>query len=1046
MKHLPFVGREIEQQHFRQIILSSKHDNHNDTFFTNVVLIYGFGGMGKTTMCKKFREIAKIEFSEMTSIYIDWEAKTGYTYSPTELLDTIYNELKAYYAKELEPYLKHKKDIKSIQEEVDKILEKSKGMLDATQPIASTIATTTTGNPILGAPITGGFNILGTIIGNIEESRLKNKWGLKDDKFLSYENPELILADCMIECIEKITNSGTQKLLFILDTCEVIKLSEQWFINHFLVPMINKNNHVILIYSGRENTYNQRNITINDQTVLVKGFADKLTACTPFGIDMKLFSEVDIRKYLNQRLNMEVNEKVVQFIQKLSRGVPFAVDLLTNAIENIGVDSFLKQFNDKKFHSLIEFSDSNEQVIKNVTERFLYYCLQSENGKNDLIKIYSIAILREKNSEILKLIWQDSNPLDTLQNLQGKYSFFIGEAKLHDAFQSFIEEYILRNEILRGGIVKKIVDKALPIYQSIYEKENEKETDLRDRISEPRWRKATFNYLNCLSWSDADAAANFFLTRGIELLLFDVDFARDLKVIVDRLIKNELISNRIRKQVIIFSEAINSYRWYSFSEKLFSFCKEVLDEWHLDSTQKIILQIVVGRMKYLLNDFDGSLNVLSPIYNFPDLQKSIKEKLADTLNDVGEKFCLDKERNFYYSEIALSIFEKIIKLNNKRAAYFHRYAVMLRLGNKPKESIEYYLRATELNPKEEYLFKGLGFAYQDAKLYNEAIKIFEKLIEINPNSTINHNSIGNALIGLQYFDEAIVMFQKAIDLDPKNELPYINLADLLENLGRYDYATVLYDKLYKINNKNLNALWRKAGFHLNLNEFDTTIEECEKVLLMDSENSWTYVLLSMAYIGKGNSVKGKNLLDISLTKKTNWQGAFYGNVGYCYDELGEIENAIEFYIKGTENGSKNSHTGLGQIFLSQGNIEKAEEYLNVAIDKQTDNTNPLTSLALLHKLKQNSNESNRTFEMVIENAKQRPNINNQFNQVIAFAGLQNYDEASQLLKMLSSKFKISHLTVRKLFRDFDLLKKSANNSDELISLISEIEKLAITAN
>ena len=126
MKQLPFVGRENERLQFKQIINAAKYNADTNDLFTNTILIYGVGGMGKSTLCKKFLDIAKVEFPKMIRVYIDWEAKTGYTYTPTELLDIIYIELKVYFGKELEPYLKAKKDIKSIQDEIGKILEKEK--------------------------------------------------------------------------------------------------------------------------------------------------------------------------------------------------------------------------------------------------------------------------------------------------------------------------------------------------------------------------------------------------------------------------------------------------------------------------------------------------------------------------------------------------------------------------------------------------------------------------------------------------------------------------------------------------------------------------------------------------------------------------------------------------------------------------------------------------------------------------------------------------------------------------------------------------------
>ena len=361
---------------------------------------------------------------------------------------------------------------------------------------------------------------------------------------------------------------------------------------------------------------------------------------------------------------------------------------------------FLKKFGDEQFHSLIEISTSNEQVIKNVAERFLFYCLQSESSKADLPKIYSIALLKENNPEILKKLWQVSNPFATLQTLQGKYSFFIGEAKLHDAVEEFIEEYVLSNKLIKEGIVKEITASAFPMYQSIYEKECDKEPNLKDRFEESRWKKSTGNLLNCLSWNNSDLAAEFFIKRGIESLLFDADFIKVLRRPINKLVENELLSNKMRKQVATFTKASVSFRWYSFSEKLFSFCQTALDDWQLEPIHKNILQIIKGRMQYLNDDFDDALKTLNPISDINELQKSLKEKLAEALDSVGQKFCLDKENNFFYSGKATKIFETVILLYNKKASYFHHYAVMLRLSGKPKESIEFYLRATELNPKE----------------------------------------------------------------------------------------------------------------------------------------------------------------------------------------------------------------------------------------------------------------------------------------------------------------------------------------------------------
>lgn len=968
MNQLPFVGRENEQLQFKQIIRAITKKSDGNELYTNVVLIYGVGGMGKSTLCRRFLEIANAEYPEMTKVYIDWwRLKTGFTYTPAELLDTIYNELRVDFSKQLEPYIKAKKDIKVVQDEIDKILERDKGLIESAQPIATTIATATTGNPTIGAAVSGGLSFLGKWLSVANENRLKHKWGVNDEKLSLYKTPEEGLANHLIDGINKITSKAKHKILLVFDTCEVMRQSEEWLMNRFLVPMLNKNQSVILVYSGRDNTYTQRHITINEQTTLVKGFADILNTSPPLGIEMKLFSEVDIRKYLTLRLNTEVSEKAVQFVQKLSRGVPYAVDLLTNAIQNGGINAFLKNFDDEKFHSTMEITASNEQVIKNVAEKFLFYCFQSDENKADLPKIFSIAILKDINQELLKEIWQVSNPASALQTLQGKYSFFTSEGKLHETVQEFIEEYLLKNEPL---IVKEITNKALPFYRSIYESECKEEPLWKERFDEsPLWRKATYNLLNCLRWYDPDLAADFFIKRGIELLLFNTSFALELKKLIDKLLDNNLLRGRLRKQVIAYTGALADFHFYSFSEKTLILCQKALEEWQLDPIHYSILQMIKGRMQYHQNDYDGALNTLLSKCDENVLEKSGREKLAETLDDVGKKFCLDANNFYFFSEKSLNIFQKVLQLNDNNCYYNRHLGLMLYLGNEPEKSLIYFQKAIELKPKEEYIWNDLGDSYRNLGRYEEAITEYQKVIEINP--------------------------------------------------------------------KSLETYCRLSGLYIDIGELEKAEEECSKALQIDENHFLIYNCFGNIESAKGNFRKSIEHFQTCIEKKPTTLGPPYNNIGEAYSLLGDYEKATEFFNKAIEHKSENATTGLGSIFLKLGKLQDAERLLLQAIEKQKYKSTPKLYLAITYLYLGETVKANNYFNDVISFSDKIPIPDNQFNKVTALLALQKSEEAENILKQLSIRYKITPYIIKSFMYDLALLESAPSSSERVKEFIKK---------
>ncbi|MCP5102033.1 MAG: tetratricopeptide repeat protein [bacterium] len=885
MRNKVFVGRENELEMFRTTLDKTTAENKPDKPFANTFLLYGVGGMGKTYLCKKFAEITREAYPSSALVFIDWDARRrkGSTFTPQELLNTVALGFREYFPGQLKPYDSALEGMRKVREEIETALERQKQSLGNTADVADTAVSTATANPLIGKAVSTIFKMGGKKLSEREARILKEKAGVSDDHLFLYNDPDSAMALRLKECIDTVTREQDHSVVLILDTCELITAVEEWFNFNFLVPLVNGNTNMVLVFSGRHNPYTQRKVVIDGKTDLLRGMADIMTF-PPRTIDMQKFSRPEIENYLNEMGLTGFDAPVIDFLQTFSRGVPFAVNLLTDALDKLGTKRFLEDFGNREFRESLGREVSGDAIIRQVAERFLRYCIEDGGNREDRDRIFSIAILEDMNPAVLELVWEVDNPGDILDDLQAKYALFIERNRLHDVVKDFLLDHIAAEQLLRQGTAAKIAGKALPVYREAFDRENAEYPDLEERAADEFWKDARQRLLNALAWYSPGEAVDFFIGQALEMFLISKEQVRQMKKLLDRFLNlDKCIRPKKRGKINLLMEALRVFKWNirfgSQRERMgtvISFCSKAMEEWQPEPFAGAVLQLVQGRCLYNRKDYDGALAILLERVDEKQLDKSLGNKLAEALHEVGKKFSLDRNNDYFYSESALRAFQKAVAINDKKSNYQYSYAVMLRLSGKYQEAIKNCRKAIEIDPKSAYALNELGIVYRQMGEYEEAIKNYRKAIELDPKFAAPLNGLGIVYQQMGENEEAIKNYRKAIELDPKYAHPLNSLGYVYLVQKQFKEANHYFQKRLELE-EDLTTYINSGIAHYCLDEKQKAREHFEQGLACAKEYQDIHTLFNKitAYIGLGKGDEAAALLE-TLAGKSYGQGFIEG--------------------------------------------------------------------------------------------------------------------------------------------------------------------------
>lgn len=191
-------------------------------------------------------------------------------------------------------------------------------------------------------------------------------------------------------------------------------------------------------------------------------------------------------------------------------------------------------------------------------------------------------------------------------------------------------------------------------------------------------------------------------------------------------------------------------------------------------------------------------------------------------------------------------------------------------------------------------------------------------------------------------------------------------------------------------------------------DFTFYYTEAEKAVLVEAYDS------ALSYYNQALEVyvdkEGDVTYDLSV-------GTLYFNMGYCYEQLGHIDDALTFYTKSLEDDRSKglALTALGQLYFGQKNYELSKNYYERAIEVDGYGYEAYVNLSAIYSLEGDSAMALSLLTEAIEMDSMRPDA--YLNRAYLFAQLGNEKLMKEDVELLKS-MNFSSLDVYiKIFND-----------------------------
>ena len=866
-----------------------------------LVLLYGRGGFGKSTLLKRYHKLVKGYQNLLVSDIVNWEFAIGngrslFRIPQSTNVDSIkYFELLR--SRLAEALGKHPEEFKEYQAAV-KLVEEAKKQVSrafenikqddhfawARKIISEELLAAVRQFVPMTAPILSNDKIAGPLKEGID-SGLKftsEQLGLLYVKlhdrvgrtFADYLEPERPLGFALGRDLERW--SRNYPLLIFFDTYEEVDEAD----GLLRLVMAASGRRVCWSLAGRDNLwagmeqrkrslekiYGYKEITLPNRALAVDFNAEGIGAFTTTDI-LEYFTQLTqkISRYAPQP---SVTEEVAEQILEVTQGVPLAV--------RIAAELFLKTGDLETVTKRIE---GKQEIVDEMVQRYLFH---THDDQQERSRLYGLALLRRPDNTSavaaaleLSLKQAETSYNAELRRLQQHYSFIFNEKglpSLHQEVRYFLRLWLLKNcnepEILAvNERLKKAHEMTLAELEKRYVN-----GDLRERLEDEEWVNVYLDLAEQQFWLSANEGVICILPFMLAAAIYQRDINEEAAYM------GTFFETRISGSYL---------NWWQWANQSLTYTNS-----HNPGDKEL-----AG-----LTNLAQLVNRRCPVFPPPlppyqgELEAAMWWRMAEAYEGVETLKALEGygkalPRLYPGTEIAAQTYLQLAHVFYNEKQY--------------DRSLSLLDKAMGLKPDYAEAYNERGSVYADLNQREQAIADYTKALEIDQINTTAYYRRAEMYYKLKQYALSIEDYSSLLELYPRDISSYHDRASAYVSLHRYKEALDDYTKALNINPQSAHLYEDRATVYLKMKKYQQAIEDCEHAIKLARRSTRAFLFRGLTYLAQFNIEQAMKDFDYASTLefRSPWS---YASKGLLHIRRDEFEPAVANFTEAIAQESFNN--------------------------------------------------------------------------------------------------------------------------------------------
>jgi len=260
----------------------------------------------------------------------------------------------------------------------------------------------------------------------------------------------------------------------------------------------------------------------------------------------------------------------------------------------------------------------------------------------------------------------------------------------------------------------------------------------------------------------------------------------------------------------------------------------------------------------------------------------------------GETYRLMKEY-----ERALADLDQAVELEPDNASPIAGRGETYRLMEQYEKALVDFNQAIELKPDYAWAIANRGLTYRDMELYNDALANLNQAIELQPDNASIIANRGETYQLIGRYDDALADLNRAVELQPDNASIIAARGDIYRLLEGYDSALADFNQAIELEPDYAWAIARRGEIYRSMGRYDDALADSSRAIELEPRNAWAIASRGETYrlMERYDDALADFNQAIELEPDYAWaiarRGEIYRSMGRYDDALADSSRAIE---------------------------------------------------------------------------------------------------------------------------------------------------------